>query len=121
MNQKQFRKYLDRDDGCVHCGATEAVSPHHRLNRGMGGSKVRDVPSNIITVCSWLNSAMESDSTIAERARKMGWKLRAGDHPALEPVYHYSMQWRMLDDHFGFHHDLNENSRVIRQLRLTGL
>lgn len=104
MNQKQFQRFLDRDGGCVHCGETEAVSPHHRLNRGMGGSKKRDVPSNIIVVCSWLNSAMESDSAVAARARELGWKLKSGDIPAQVPVYHYSESWRILDDYFGFNH-----------------
>ena len=121
MNGKRFQLYLKRDDGCVHCGEMEAVSPHHRLNRGMGGSKARDVPSNIIVVCSWLNSAMESDPAIAEKARQLGWKLKSGEHPAVEPIYHYTMQWRVLDDSFGFHHDLSENARVIRQLRHGGL
>lgn len=121
MNQKQFRKYLDRDDGCVHCGDTVAVSPHHRLNRGMGGSKSRDVPSNIIVICSWLNSAMESDPAVAIMAKRLGWKLQAGDDPKEEPVYHYSQQWRVLDDSFGFHHDVPKTSRVIRQERVRGV
>ena len=43
MNKKRFQKYLDRDGGCVHCGDVETAVPHHRLNRGMGGSKERDV------------------------------------------------------------------------------
>ena len=118
MNQKTFRKYLDRDDGCVHCGATEAVSPHHRLNRGMGGSKERDKPSNVIVICSWLNNAMEADSKVAAKAKELGWKLQAGDNPELEPIYHYSMQWRVLDDVFGFHHDIPKMSRLAGQARL---
>lgn len=121
MNQKQFRKYLDRDDGCVHCGESVGVSPHHRLNRGMGGSKSRDVPSNIIVICSWLNSAMESDAKIADQARRLGWKLGSGDDPKVEPVYHYTQQWRVLDDSFGFHQDVDPMSRVIRQQRSRGV
>ena len=102
VNQKQFQKYLDRDDGCVHCGQTESVSPHHRLNRGMGGSKVRDVPSNIIVMCSELNGRMESDSATAQVAKAMGWKLSSGQDPASVAVQHYSGSWRILDDKFGF-------------------
>lgn len=114
MNGKQFRRFLDRDDGCVHCGELEAVSPHHRRNRGMGGSKARDVPSNIIVVCSWLNNAMEADAKIAEQARANGWKLQAGDHPALTPVFHYSQQWRLLADDYTY-------QRVIGQTEKGGL
>lgn len=102
VNQKQFQKYLDRDGGCVHCGQTESVSPHHRLNRGMGGSKVRDVPSNIIVICSDLNNRMESDAGTAQRAILLGWKLKLGADPRAVPVRHYSGNWRTLDDKFGF-------------------
>lgn len=102
MNQKQFQRYLKRDDGCVHCGELEAVAPHHRLNRGMGGSKSRDVPSNIIVICSWLNSAMESQAEIAELARQQGWKIRSGDVPRETPVWHYSGSWRLYKDDFTY-------------------
>lgn len=117
MNQKTFRKYLDRDDGCIHCGETEAVSPHHRRNRGMGGSKARDVPSNIVVVCSWLNSAMESDARIAAEARRLGWKLGPGDDPKTAPVYHYSQSWRLLDDDYSFNH-LPDEGRHQRKVKV---
>jgi hypothetical protein len=101
VNAKQFRKFVDRDEGCVHCGELEAIAPHHRLGRGMGGSKSRDVPSNIIVVCSWLNFMMESDATVAEVARHNGWKLRAGQVPHEEPVYYQTMDlWGTIDDNF---------------------
>lgn len=119
MNQKQFRKYVDRDGGCVHCGESLVVSPHHRLNRGMGGSKVRDVPSNIITICSWLNNAMESDPEVAELARELGWKLRIGQDPKTESLYHFARGWLTLDDVFGFQMELD--SRVIRQSEGKGI
>jgi len=112
VNQKQFQRYLDRDGGCVHCGQTESVSPHHRLNRGMGGSKVRDVPSNIIVICSELNSRMESDYGTAQRAKLMGWKLSAGANPLEIPVRHYSGEWRLLDNAFGFVQNVGDNNRV---------
>jgi hypothetical protein len=83
----------------------------------MGGSKVRDVPSNIIVICSWLNSAMESDPKVAEQARRLGWKLKAGDDPKAEPIYHYSMQWRMLTDDFNFTQDVPKSSRILREQR----
>jgi hypothetical protein len=103
MTPKQFSKYLQRDKGCVHCGETETVSPHHRLNRGMGGSKERDKPANIIVLCSWLNNALESDAKIASEAREYGWKLRAGQDPLTTPYYYYPAgEWRINDNQFGF-------------------
>lgn len=72
----------------------------------MGGSKVRDVPSNIVTICSWLNNAMESDPKTAELARELGWKLRAGADPKTESVYHFRHGWITLDDSFGFQNEL---------------
>lgn len=103
MTPKQFSKFLKRDKGCVHCGETETVSPHHRLNRGMGGSKERDKPANIIVLCSWLNNALESDSRLAAEARDYGWKLRAGEDPLTTPYYHYpSGEWRINDNLFGY-------------------
>lgn len=87
MTPKQFQRYLERDNGCVHCGRTETVAPHHRLNRGMGGSKERDVPSNIIVLCSTMNNLLESDAVIAETARDYGWKLRPGQSPEETPIW----------------------------------
>lgn len=101
MNQKQFRKYLDRDGGCVHCGETDAISPHHRLNRGMGGSKVRDVPSNIIVLCSTINGLLESDAEWASLGRQWGWKLYAWQSPLDSPYFDLVRhQWYLLDDEF---------------------
>ena len=105
MNGKTFRKFLDRDGGCVHCGETEAVSPHHRKNRGMGGSKILDRPSNVIVLCSWLNSALESDPKWAAIAREFGWKLTAGQDPELVPVVLRDGESMALLD--------NEHGRVI--------
>ena len=101
MTPKQFQKYLDRDGGCVHCGITDSVAPHHRANRGMGGSKKRDVPSNIVVVCSWLNGAMESNAGIAHKAHFHGWKLWAGENPLDVPVWDaVRREWVLLGDDF---------------------
>lgn len=102
MDAKRFRRYLDRDGGCIHCGELEAVAPHHRRNRGMGGSKQRDVPSNIVVLCSVLNGKLESDAAWATRARKWGWKLGNGDDPLEVPVWYPVMgAWFWLDDYYG--------------------
>lgn len=101
MNAKQFQRYLVRDQGCVHCGETESVAPHHRANRGMGGSKARDVPSNVIVMCSMMNTAMESNAKTAEMARDYGWKLRSFEDPAEVPVFYQTLGvWVLLDDQY---------------------
>jgi hypothetical protein len=102
MTPKQFAKFLERDGGCVHCGATEALAPNHRANRGMGGSKSRDVPSNIVVLCSWLNNAIEQDSSLALMARRYGWKLSSWQYPDRTPIFDNQQgKWFMLDDNFG--------------------
>lgn len=101
MTPKQFQKYLDRDGGCLHCGQTEAVAPNHRANRGMGGSRVRDVPSNIIVLCSWMNGLIESSATHAHHARMAGWKLFSHEEPASTPVWDgLRSEWVLLSDDF---------------------
>lgn len=101
MTPKQFQKFLDRDGGCIHCGEMEAVAPHHRLNRGMGGSKTRDKPSNIIVLCSMMNNLLESNADGAEMARGYGWKLRPGDDPTETPVWLPLHQlWVLLTDDY---------------------
>lgn len=108
MTPKEFQKYIDRDGGCVHCGETEAIAPHHRLNRGMGGSKprgglynARNAPSNILTLCSTLNGLIEAHTASQAMARDYGWKLRNGDLPSEVPIWHsIRQQWFILDDDF---------------------
>lgn len=101
MTRKQFQRYLDRDKGCVHCGDVETAVPHHRANRGMGGSKVRDVPSNIIAICAHFNGLMESDSVSAAYAKRKGWKLESWESPAETPVYNSNLRaWVLIDDSY---------------------
>jgi hypothetical protein len=100
MNSKQFQRYLDRDLSCPHCGSELDLIPQHRQNRGMGGSKARDVPSNIMVMCSELNGLIESNATLANLAKDYGWKLTAGQDPKTTPMFH-SGAWWLLDDKFG--------------------
>lgn len=101
MTPREFQKYLDRDGGCVHCGLTEAVAPNHRANRGMGGSKKRDVPSNIVVLCSWMNGLIESNASQAHHARMAGWKLFAHEDPASTPLWDaQKAEWVLLGDDF---------------------
>ena len=99
MTKKQFQKYLERDLGCWHCGTQgDDLIPHHRQNRGMGGSSVRDVPSNIIALCAEANLLLESNAGFAELGRKFGWKLRNHETPTEVPIFGHGGWWLLNDD-----------------------
>ena len=93
----------NRDGGiCWHCG-TDRTTIHHRSNRGSGGDrtkeKVKDRPSNLLTICPEYNFLMESDINAIRNAREKGWKLRMGELPPFTPVYRYDGSWWWLTDH----------------------
>jgi hypothetical protein len=103
MKRKEFDKYLKRDFGrCYHCGNVGPDNiPQHRLNRGMGGSKARDVPSNIITFCSDHNGRIESNYVSAARAKRLGWKLESWQVPSDTPVFCMTTgEWYVLGDDY---------------------
>jgi 5-methylcytosine-specific restriction endonuclease McrA len=77
--KKVLKLVQERDPHCYHCGATEDLVPHHRINRGMGGSKLLDTPDNLMMVCARYNGAMESDLDVARAARAWGHKLAVWD------------------------------------------
>lgn len=64
-----------RDEYCLHCGQKEDLVPHHRINRGMGGSKLLDTPDNLMMVCGRYNGDMESVIRVQSSARGWGHKL----------------------------------------------
>jgi hypothetical protein len=102
MKPKEFAKLFERDGYCLHCGETEAISPQHRVNRGMGGSKLRDNSSNLMILCSELNFLMESNSYYREMSIEFGWKLESWQDPKEVPVFDgMSGVWYFLDDNFG--------------------
>ena len=100
MSAANYKRLMERDGGhCVHCGATEGLVPQHRQNRGMGGSLVREQPSNIVTLCSRFNGEIESDAAKADLARDMGWKLRLGTMPEAKALYDMvTRRWYYLDN-----------------------
>jgi hypothetical protein len=67
----------------------------------MGGSRVRDVPSNLVVLCSTLNGLIESDARWARVAKEYGWKLDTWQDPLIEPVFDFQVNaWFLLDDHY---------------------
>jgi hypothetical protein len=104
MTPKEFALYLFRDTAaCFHCGRSDdTLVPGHRLGRGHGGSRLRDVPSNICTMCSWFNGEIENNADARNWARARGLSLTAGQIPSEEPAWNYRLQsWVRLDDAFG--------------------
>lgn len=87
---------------CAHCGAEEALSVQHRANKGMGGSKERERRSNGLVLCAVFNSALEQHRSLAERAKRMGWKCSKWDDTTKVPYWHAPSQtWWLADDEGG--------------------
>lgn len=102
MKPKDFAKLVDRDQYCLHCGERTAIAPNHRINRGMGGSKLRDNPANLVVLCSQLNGLIEADSWYQSQALKYGWKLASWQRPEEIPVFDgVAGVWYLLDNDYG--------------------
>lgn len=95
--------YQRDGDKCAHCGNTFGLTIQHRANRGMGGSKLRDGPENLLTLCWQSNTRLESDSAFADLGRAMGWKLRSWQDPTEVPVRYYDGNTYTLTDRFTRH------------------
>ena len=86
---KTRRLVFERDGyECVHCGTTDedVLTLQHRANRGKGGSKLLDVPENLIVMCALSNQRLEQSAVFADFGRLMGWKLRRWQDPETIPV-----------------------------------
>jgi hypothetical protein len=64
-----------------------ASTANHRLNRGAGGSKLRNGLANACAICDHCNYLIEHDGSAAHEARQRGVKLREGDDPATVPMW----------------------------------
>jgi hypothetical protein len=104
LNAKTLKLLRERDkDQCWHCGTTENLTVQHRANRGMGGSKKRDNPANLILLCWFVNFEMEASRVKAQIALRQGWKLLQTDRPEQVAAFHYpSGKWICLDDSWGY-------------------
>lgn len=94
---------FERDGGkCPHCGETEAIGLQHRISKGMGGSKLLDVPSNLLTFCNTGNAALESDAEFARQGRYYGWKLSRWDNPQADVFFDTTTgYWYTIDNTYG--------------------
>lgn len=106
MNQKQFQKFIDRDEVMVDAGYLDDTAvPQHRIGRGHGGSKrLALLPSNVIVFSSARNGLIESDFQVRMLAREMGWSLERWEEPEKIPVKHATRGWIMLDDSYNWTH-----------------
>jgi len=102
VTKAYLKRIWKRDNGqCWHCGTDDdTVVPHHRANRGHGGSKVADRPSNVVLMCSMHNGLMESDVNVFREAKEFGWKISRHSIPWNEPVMNWEGRWFLLGDQF---------------------
>lgn len=94
--KKVVKLVFERDSHCWHCGREDDLVPHHRINRGMGGSKLLDTPENLMLVCGFYNGLMESDIEVQAQARELGHKLAPWEQTN-RPVYDVLGGWWVLN------------------------
>lgn len=105
--KKVLKLVQERDSHCWHCGREDDLVPHHRINRGMGGSKLLDIPENLMMICANWNGEMESNATAGASARGWGHKLsvwESVEHPVFDIC---AFRWYFL---------LPDGSKVIANL-----
>jgi hypothetical protein len=97
MKPAVLRQLHARDPWCMHCGSDVDLVPHHRKNRGAGGSKSRENDvTNVMLICALYNGLMESDADVAQQARDWGHKLRSWQD-TFNPVFDFpSGRWYRL-------------------------
>jgi hypothetical protein len=101
VKNADIKKLRARDPYCWHCGVEDNLVPHHRANRGHGGSKLLDGLQNVILICAQYNGAMESQANVATMARDYGHKLSRYDSPT-HPLFDMAgRKWYVLDDKGG--------------------
>jgi 5-methylcytosine-specific restriction protein A len=89
---------MARDGGrCRRCGAI-GEQIHHRLPRGMGGTRDKKInsPANLVLVCGQCHAEIESDRL---DAYDTGWLVRRGYDPAgIYLVDRTGLTFCLLDD-----------------------
>lgn len=96
---KRQRVY-DRDGRrCVSCSSFENLTIGHRINRQMGGSKLRDGFAWLVTQCLGCNVLETISAEVAARHEERGQSLRSWENPLEVAVWiDWAREWRLLDD-----------------------
>ncbi len=106
---------FERDHwSCFLCGLEihdGSLVPHHRANRGSGGSRMSDKPSNVLSLCSLCNGIIEASSEPAEKARDWGIKISKFQVERSHeiPVFSRFHGWILLQDDYtvAVHREVN--------------
>lgn len=88
---------LERDlHRCYVCGVLVSLEAQHRQAVGMGGSKIRPLVFEVITLCTVHNSAAEAE--LQGQALRYGWKVQKWVKDCtLVPVFDlWGRQWFRL-------------------------
>jgi hypothetical protein len=96
--KKVLKLVQGRDDHCWHCGVEDDLVPHHRINRGMGGSKLLDTPDNLMMICSRWNGDMEANAAVAAAGKGWGHKLSAWESTGAPVFDRVGGWWTLLAD-----------------------
>lgn len=92
---------------CQCCGidvTLRLASFQHRIPRGMGGSALVDIPSNLILVCGSATTPRSCHNWMEhedrDRAELIGYLIPklSGVHPSTVPVLTQPHGWVLLDD-----------------------
>lgn len=90
---------FNRDGGaCVRCASSQALTVHHRVNRGMGGAREPWINQahNLLLVCTVCNSWFEDNPKLSYEA---GWKVRRPELPGqVEVRYPDGLLYRLDPD-----------------------
>jgi hypothetical protein len=97
VKNSDLSKLRNRDHWCWHCGREDTLVPHHRANRGMGGSRALDTLQNVILVCAEYNGLMESNAVVADSARDLGHKIGKFASPSAPVFDNFGGKWYFLD------------------------
>ena len=105
ITPKLRQMIYDRDGNrCVACGDSNNLTLQHRVNRGMGGSKLYDTPAHLVTMCLTCNLGLESNYSQAEQGRFNGWKISRNAKPEPDPEQipvKIGSGWFLLDNNGG--------------------
>lgn len=89
---------------CGAHGETRSLTTHHRINRGMGGSKRADLnlPANLLTLCGSGTTGCHGWVTANPRqSYEKGWAVKRDRDPAGVALTTWRGDWIYLDNEGG--------------------